>query len=101
MILDTAHRYGAGNASNVMCDQLVAYQVPVDPVLGASTFVQSDDLPVQPPGGCEVIDGDGEVNRWTQWRVVGARSHTLQLPWLDAVGSECRHLLTCTVLGGE
>ncbi len=46
-----------------MGDDLVAEEVEVDPVVGASAFRAAEQAAVESARGLEVVDGEGEVER--------------------------------------
>ena len=60
-------RIAAGVAAALGDDvghELVAVEVPVDPRLGLAPLRAPERAAVEPPGGGEVVDGDGEVEPW-------------------------------------
>lgn len=64
-----------GGAGFEVGDDLVAEEVEVDPMPGAAALGAAEDGAVEVAGGCEVVDGEGDVEgtkrRHGQNRVLG------------------------------
>lgn len=56
----SASNNGVGNE---MSDDLVATQVEIDPLVCAAPFRTAQKLPVEPPRGSKIIDGEREMER--------------------------------------
>jgi hypothetical protein len=46
-----------------MSDDLVTIEIEIDPLFGASSFGTTEQSAVEAPGGREIVDGEGEMER--------------------------------------
>ena len=73
LAVDRIARPSANRLRSKMRDDLMAVEVEIDPMVGASAFRAPEQLAVKGPRSREVVDRKGEVerrhgHRWNQWR---------------------------------
>ena len=67
-VLDLPGVLGRRHRAGVVGRDLVAEEVEVHPGVGAAAFAAAEDLAVEPAGGVEIADEEGEVEGWTSDR---------------------------------
>ena len=78
--LDLAGVLGRRHAAGGVGGDLVAEEVEVHPGLGAAAFAAAEDLAIEPAGGLEVADEEGEVERLGHGTLAGEDATTCGRP---------------------